>query len=54
MNYSNQFPRQKDKEQHVPIQKRANIIFNEIIDRKNEPNSLYNYIMKKGGQNETR
>lgn len=47
MNYSNQFPRQKDKEKDIPIQTRANIIWKGLEE--NLPN-LYNYIMNKNGK----
>lgn len=41
--YSNQFPRKQDIEQ-LPLNERALILFKEIINRKDEKESLYKYI----------
>ncbi len=49
MNYSNQFPRKKDKEKNIPIQTRANIIWRGLEE--NLPD-LYNYIMNKKEKDE--
>lgn len=45
MSYSNQFPRKKDIES-LPINQRAFILLKEIINRKDEKNSLYKKIVK--------
>lgn len=47
--YSLQFPRQQDKKpvKQLTINERATILLREIIDRRKEKESLFNYIVNK-------